>query len=373
MRRVRELDGLRAIAVIAVLWLHAATLCPALRFGPIMRWGSTAVDLFFVISGFLITGIILNSGGSPGFLTTFYVRRSLRIWPIYYLCLLGIAAVNPILPRPFAVDGLGYYLTYLQGVPSYWAGRTPEFCKAFAHTWSLAVEEQFYLIWPGLVLWLGSRRLARACGTMIAIAIAARASGVLDSQLLLTRCDGLAMGAGLALVLSETERVTRHIARYYTAFAAMIAVGCLVVIAADLAGLSQAFNPLRPDAILVRIGKSLTLFACNVAFAGMIGLCACGSGHRRLRFLRVQWVCGLGTISYGLYLYHNLLLAFAHQRLGRPDLSPAAAVAALVGTLVLAILSWRFVEKPILNLKDRFAYDRPRGERGRGALQVSRG
>ena len=115
-----------------------------------MRWGWTAVDLFFVISGYLITTILLRGRSTPGALANFYARRSLRIWPIYYLALAAFLVANALIGHPYPTDGLPYYLTYTQNVPRYWGGVVPPFCKAFAHCWSLSVEEQFYLIWPAL-------------------------------------------------------------------------------------------------------------------------------------------------------------------------------------------------------------------------------
>src|SRR4051812_9144594 len=112
MPRVPELDALRAFAAGIVLLFH---LRPE---GFVFGW--TGVDLFFVLSGYLITTIILQHQAAPGFLRNFYVRRGLRIWPLYYLTLFGLVALNPFLPRPQPMAGLPYYLTYTQNVPSYW-------------------------------------------------------------------------------------------------------------------------------------------------------------------------------------------------------------------------------------------------------------
>ena len=151
MRRVAELDSLRGLAALTIIVYHLWFMhVPQL---------STAVDLFFVLSGFLITTIILDNEATEGFLVTFYVRRSLRIWPIYYLSLLALVLLNPFLPTPEPMDGLPYYLTYTQKLPLYWAGVEPPFSSAFEHTWTLAVEEQFYLLWPALVCLLGRRWL----------------------------------------------------------------------------------------------------------------------------------------------------------------------------------------------------------------------
>ncbi|HKI18261.1 MAG TPA: acyltransferase, partial [Isosphaeraceae bacterium] len=112
-QRVRELDALRGLACLLILVYH---LMPHRVPG-----GWAGVDLFFILSGFLITSIILKSFHERHFLAHFYVRRGLRIWPVYYLTVLLLAAATPILPRPYDLGGLPYLLTYTQNVPLYWS------------------------------------------------------------------------------------------------------------------------------------------------------------------------------------------------------------------------------------------------------------
>ena len=165
MRRIPELDALRALAALVVLLFH---LNP-----PRFFFGWTGVDLFFVLSGYLITTIILDHQGQRGFLRNFYARRGLRIWPIYYIALFAVVATAPLVPRDRRppLNGLGYYVTYLQNITLYQLRPPPEFHIAFDHTWTLALEEQFYLIWPALIalaslaLWdRWGLRLARRVG-----------------------------------------------------------------------------------------------------------------------------------------------------------------------------------------------------------------
>src|SRR5262249_12621797 len=130
--------------------------------------------LFFVLSGYLITNIILKYEESPHFIMSFYARRGLRIWPIYFLLLFVLVAVNCFLPHPYSLAGLPYYLTYTQNAPLYWGKPMPPFNPAFDHPWTLALEEQYYLLWPALVLCVGKRRLVWLCLALIAIAFVAR-------------------------------------------------------------------------------------------------------------------------------------------------------------------------------------------------------
>lgn len=360
MRRVPELDSLRALAMAVVVWLHAATLAGPLQVAPLMRWGWTAVDLFFVISGYLITTILLRGRPTAGFLANFHARRSLRIWPIYYLALAAFLAANLLLSHPFPTDGLPYYLTYTQNVPLTWGGVVPPFCKAFAHCWSLAVEEQFYLIWPAAVLIGGRKNLAPLCLVVMGLAVASRACG-LDSQLLVTRCDGLAIGGLLAGLLFDEARVRKHASRLRLGLALTAAVGLGYLLVAE----AFAFGPATR--------KPLDLLAINGIYAALVGSTVLASGHPALAALRSGRLIALGQISYGVYLYHNLLFALAQKAAGR-DEPPAWLILAMIGlTLVVAAASWRFVERPFLALKDRFPSGESPAPARRPEVGLSRG
>jgi peptidoglycan/LPS O-acetylase OafA/YrhL len=363
MRRLPELDALRAIAAIVVISLHAGILARALRFPLLMMWGATAVDLFFVISGYLITMIVLNEGESKHFFWNFYIRRSLRIWPIYYLAISAFAVANLVLAQPFPMDGLPYYLTYTQNVQRYWFGQEPSFCKAFAHTWSLAVEEQFYLIWPALVRLVGRRRLVPLTAGLMVLAIVARGWWQLDPQLLVTRCDGLALGGLLAALFAGGDAALRSSKRLRLAFGA-IGIGSLFYLLNITIKNYSGFDETMFSASnrSPREG-SFSLFGFNLLFFSIVGLCVCLSGQGAMRLLRIGALSYLGRISYGLYLYHNLILALAQKATGSRELSLPTALIALAATLAVAALSWTFVERPLLALKDRFAYCRQDGPR----------
>jgi peptidoglycan/LPS O-acetylase OafA/YrhL len=349
MRRVTELDSIRGLAALAILFYH-------LWFVNVTLLG-TAVDLFFVLSGYLITTIILDNQATDGFLVTFYVRRSLRIWPIYYLSLLALVALNPFLSAPARLDGLPYYLTYTQKLPHYWSGVEPPFIPAFRHTWTLAIEEQFYLLWPALVCLLGRRCLVPLAVVLVVVALSARYEGM-NPWLLATHCDGLALGGLLALLLLDRERVARAVRSFGLAF------GSLVLWALSfpawggrlLAPLGQAVPALaRPEAL-----SSLKMLFINVGYFGVVGMTVVFANRPAVRWLRDGRLAYLGQISYGLYLYHHIVFflwddwAVAHGIRGAPWLGALK----LASTFALAALSWRFVERPVLALKDRFHYRR---------------
>jgi peptidoglycan/LPS O-acetylase OafA/YrhL len=359
MRRVPELDALRGVAAVGILMFH-------LRFVgafPLLR---TCVDLFFVLSGYLITTIILTGGDAPGFLGRFYARRALRIWPIYYLTLVAFVAGNAFLPPPHhqPTAGLPYYLTYTQFIPGYWFAATPPLgIYLFEHTWTLAAEEQFYLIWPLLLLVLGRKALVPLAIGFVACPVVLRTAG-LRPNMLLTHSDGLALGGLLAALLRDRARLDRHRAAFRLGF---VAVGAGVALApwwgrllpaASVAGLAHRAWP-RVDPL--RMEASLFLLRAGVVYACLIGLVVCSAGHPLLAPLRRRRLCYVGSISYGLYLYHPLIfwvVGLARFALGFRG-SVWVDVVRVGACFAVASLSWRFIERPLLKLKDRFSYGDP--------------
>lgn len=355
-RRVPELDGLRGIAALAVVIFHVNP--------PWLPFGWAAVDLFFVLSGYLITAIILREGHSPGFLPTFYRRRGLRTWPIYYLTLAAIVLLAPILTRPYRWWALPSEIAYLQGLPHAWGAASARFTAYLNHTWSLAIEEQFYLIWPALVLLAGCRaRVVAALASTCALgSIVARSRGM-AFDCLPGRADGLALGGLLAaLTSSGATPLRRPIARFG-------------LISGTVAGLAlfAARGSLAPGSGLVHHPGSLIL-AVNLASFGLIGLLIANPTSRAWSPLRFPPIQGLGKISYALYLYHFPLLIAAldlARRLGIGGKLQGVRLLAIVASIGLAALSWRFLERPLLARKDRLTY-RPDPHTGRGDL-ASRG
>ena len=353
MKRVPELDSLRALAAVVVLFFHLDPL----RYFP----GWTGVDLFFVLSGYLITSIILENAGSPGFTLNFYARRSLRIWPIYYLTLLGLVAANPFLAHPDKLADLPYALTYTQNLPLYWGKQPPPTHPAFDHAWTLAIEEQFYLAWPALVLWAGRRRLVPLCVLTILIALASREGSNwiiphYSERLLIARSDGFALGGLLAWVFAEGGWADLRRDR------ALLACG----LAAGLATLylawgCWAYSPLGLIGLPTPIYPAEVIFAFALLYAGIIGLVVLHAGARWLRPLRFRGLVYLGQISYGLYLYHYVVYWIIDGCQPRPhshetDQPWTTQAVKLSATLAVAVASWHLIERPILRWKDRFRY-----------------
>lgn len=343
MRRVSELDGLRGLAALAVVVYHFAS--------HVFPWGNLGVNLFFVLSGYLITAIVLEDGASPGFLPKFYARRSLRIWPPYYLtiALLVVFGLGP-------ATGLGYYLSYTQGAPLYFGARVrlpvlvPDWPQ-FNHSWTLAVEEQFYLVWPALLLAVGGRRVpALALGC---IAASATLRGYRLSPILLPGCmDGLAAG-GLLAARRRAGRPDR---------AGLSLLAAAVAYIAGLAASGVAAPVLRLNPAVMRATWGLTW---SFAFYAVVAWVSANAATWRTAPLRFGPLVWLGTVSYGVYLYHIPIAAVWLIARGRlVELTGAGwltrlplGVVAIPLTLAAAALSWRFLERPALRLKRHFEYD----------------
>jgi peptidoglycan/LPS O-acetylase OafA/YrhL len=345
--RIPELDAIRGIAAIAIVIFHSNVR----RF----PWGWAAVDLFFVLSGFLITGIVLRHGGTRGFLPRFYVRRALRIFPVYYLVVLGLVVFHNALPRQVDPRGLIYELTYTQFLPYYWFAESPRYSHYLGHTWTLAVEEQFYLVWPALILLAGRSRWRVAALSLATVA----GSFILRSRgysvaLLGARADGLALGGLLAALLAGREGTALAASRgFRTALASMAIVSAAILTALAIfvgMGPTDVFPPWTGTVVL----------AFSTLWLGLIGLVVIHSGHPRLAVLRRPRLRWVGKVSYGLYLYHFLVILISGDIFkamgfrGQPFWREAPTIGIC---FVIAGLSWRYIEKPILGLKDRFPYE----------------
>jgi peptidoglycan/LPS O-acetylase OafA/YrhL len=343
--RIAELDALRGLAALAVVIFHAN---PAW-----LPMGWAAVDLFFVLSGYLITSIIVRDGDTPGFLRTFCIRRGLRTWPIYYLIIAVVIALSPALRRPAHWPGLPYLLTYTQGLPRAWSGSATPFSTYLGHTWTLAIEEQFYLLWPVLVLAAGKRRLALVTLTCAAGSAWARGHGfAMDT--LLARSDGLALGGWLAAIRHTSGTPARWTK------GVRVALGALGILALGTLAARQGLGTRG----LWR-SPGLTVLAFNLVWLGTLDFVLTHSGHPALRPLRWSPLRQLGQVSYGLYLYHLPILLIAvniGRGLGLPGKLYGLKVLAALACIPVAALSWRFIERPLLDRKDRFAF-RPTPDR----------
>lgn len=351
MKRIAELDAIRGIAALAIMVNH-------LPFSNrLTHLGAYGVDLFFVLSGYLITTIILKNSGSPGFMTSFYARRSLRIWPIYYLALVVVMAINPLLHPPFSLRAWPYYATYTQGIQEYWFGQVPAFSPLLDHTWTLALEEQYYLIWPALVVLLGRRSVAPLAIVLTLVAITARSFGF-SNRILLGRCDGFALGGLLAVVLLNGEAARARPKGYLLGFGliALVALGY----PAWGGPMTRLARLVWPSLDAVAVAGSLRLSAVTTVFFSVVGVILLLAGRPMLVGLRDRRLVFLGQISYGIYLYHYPVYYLIDTMTGHGTAWWAVALK-IVTSVAVASLSWRWIESPILGLKSRFSYRRDQG------------
>lgn len=365
------LDGMRGIAVLAVMAFHfsefsgisASTVALGAWHG-ISSAGWIGVDLFFVLSGFLITGILYDSKGEAGYFRTFYTRRALRIFPLYYGVLAVFFLLLPLLfPASDAVrantSSQVWYWTHLSNVQIALDGWTAS-SFYLVHFWSLAIEEQFYLIWPVVVLLLSGRQLVRFCAAVMVFSLLLRAwlfatgAGVSAYVLMPARMDTLAFGAVLAIALRDPS-MHAHLRR----LARPLAVACATLLCAVLVW-RGALD--KTDAVTGTIGFTLlgALFSAAMFFA-----VTTAAGSRWNRMLSSRVLRFFGKYSYALYVFHQpiaLLLAatglpLALGGLGAPELAAQVIYTAVAGTVsvVAALMSWNLYEKQFLKLKDRLA------------------
>jgi peptidoglycan/LPS O-acetylase OafA/YrhL len=334
-----QLDSVRGIAISLVLIGHfGTTLAGNFGFLFLMRFlntfGQIGVRLFFVLSGFLITGILLRSRELPKrqAFKLFYTRRFIRIFPIYYLLLAILLMTN--------LDGFraDAWWHVLYGTNFLVAHLGWEHGQATSHFWSLAVEEQFYLIWPLLVLFLSLRKLKWVIVATVFGSVGFRILGTYyfrwghtASQVLLPGClDSLGLGALLAF---NDERTFKHL-RY------------LAYVFAPLLGLIMVLKGFDCGADLYQVFYEISIAACSAVF-----VYAAASGIQGLtgRVMMNPTLQYIGVISYAIYLFHIPIYVAVHQRIR----------ITLVVCLFLAIASRYLIEKPLNRLKRKFEYPLP--------------
>lgn len=346
---IPQFDGLRALSILAVFIAHSEFL-RSLPGAVILEYGRIGVDLFFVLSGFLITGILLDSKGSSHYFRNFYIRRALRIWPLYYLILLIIYLLtSQFLPQMKDGNVWLYFTVYIQNL--FLQLKIP---YGLEPTWSLAVEEQFYMTWPLLVFLLKKRTLAAILPCLVFISLVLRVVGHQHGAPLkfvhnftLCRMDAISLGSLAAIWLrSSTCTVTRwrQLAGWF------LAVG--------LTGIAIARILLNQQSTIV----SYTFIA--IVFVGFLGLALVSDPDRSFlgRLLTLRPLRYTGRISYGLYLLHMplflLLSGFIQEHpilTKHPNLrNVLSALAQFTLAFLVATVSWKFFELPLLRLKRFF-------------------
>lgn len=354
LKYMKQLDGLRAIAVFAVLYTHYLPKNYWI-FG--IYWGELAVKLFFVLSGFLITSILLKcrqyiaSGKQTRSFTLrqFYIRRLLRLFPLYYATLALAALVN----IPPVRETIAWHIPYLSNV--YFAIQG-DFYGSVSHFWSLAVEEQFYLLLPWLILFLPKKSLLPTIIILILVGPLFRLAGSIVGLnqvaiwvLMPSSLDTLGLGSLLAYLRHQEELFNISRKKLVNVFA---------LIGLPLWLLINIINRIHSPILLVNV---LDYTALGFIFTWLIAQVSRGLKGIIGEILESKPMVYIGKISYGIYVIHNFMPYIIRKTfhvLGLSEYSKQIVIAifSTVATIILASISWHFLEKPINDLKRFFQY-----------------
>ena len=365
------LDGLRGLAILAVIAHNLQLLdSPNSALGAaveiVLDRGWVGVQLFFVLSGFLITGILLDTRHALNHFRSFYARRALRIFPLYYVALTVLLVGLPWLGVPHAG-----HPTLVQQLPfwfyvSNWTQAHAYDGASVSHFWSLAVEEQFYLLWPFLLHRCRPTAVLRVCIAVAVLAFVARVVLLhldVDPHAIymasVARMDALALGGALAAAL----RVPRA--------AAWLAPrsGTLLLVAVGMGACGAVVTHGYPR--LSMLDESFGYAVLSIALTALVGASVTADGAGRggpLGWLRAAPLRAVGKYSYAMYVLHRPLndllgVPWLVPRLPQPTTSVLATVVYLglltLVTFLLAMLSHRWIERPFLRLKDRHRAEPP--------------
>ncbi len=339
-QKIPQLDAVRGIAILVVLAhnLHGFSSPP---FSLVTNYGWMGVDLFFVLSGFLITGILLDLKSSENYFRNFYARRSLRIWPLYYSMLILMFVILPLVRPQDAHEvfqrstpwwSYPFFLqNFLVAAPALAAG-------PLGVSWSLAVEELFYLVWPFVVRFVSRESLQWIAWAVLLASPMLRLQFIARHWIIYSnpfcRLDGMMAGALLAILVRKSGFAPGRLLK---------AAWVLFLIGVPLAITTAAYGVMWLVFSMAVLASAsflyLALFEANRWFRAMLT-------NRFLMFT--------GTISYALYLLHKFP-DDAIKRLHWKEAHPIAAFwLAVAASYLLAIASWNFLEKPILSLKKFF-------------------
>ena len=354
-KHLPQLDGLRAFAILPVLLTHSWPDYPSFtwlgRLGPA---GWIGVDLFFVLSGFLITGILIDARGGENYFRNFYVRRGLRIWPLYFAMLFYMFVIVPRIGRWGAEQfdsqhfAWYYYVIYVQNFLFGTHGPFP-----LAVTWSLAIEEHFYLVWPLVVAFAKREHLAKILIGFIMVVTIGRYFGMHyfgNAHNSFFRMDEMAYGALIACWVRSEDFSAAKLRKWSL-------VGAWAIVPTVYWILTQAdWSWLRSHGVVYVL--------LSVGFTSWLGLALTARpGSALMKVLNNRFLRYTGKISYGLYIFHPIFFPYYKGwALFRWSNSLknrfVGDMVTLIGEFALlylaATISWKLFEQPILRLKERF-------------------
>lgn len=364
------LNGYRGIAILLVFLSHCISQAGGQQlefadsfYKKLIGLGWCGVDAFFVLSGFLITGILLDTRDQPNFFANFYARRMLRIFPVYYVFLsIFLGVISPLIRSYEYKNTLDsaqiWYWFHLENWKWIFQGVTDN--GPIVHFWSLALEEQFYLVYPALIYILPRRLLSWLLGIVILSALLFRSWLLLTHPLIfnltdtiyinpLCRVDTLAIGSLIAVWMRSKQMIPRLL---WISPIVMIVSG----ISLSIIFITQGdLDPLNP--VVQSVGFSLVaIFLSSLLILSVTQ----PQDSPLVQVLSWSPLKGLGTISYGFYVYHFPLCLMLCNRIylyiGKSFILGHLASVFFCGvlTLVVSLLSWYCLEQPILSLKTYF-------------------
>lgn len=372
LNHITELDGIRGFAVLLVIIFHFLNQ-PILSdnlfdhiFKETFSIGWIGVDLFFVLSGFLITRILINTKSSTNYFTSFYYKRTLRIFPLYYLYLILIFFIlypllfnkvseveqNKIL---MSEHSQAWFWLYASNIKQVIDGAF--FGGGLGHLWSLSIEEQFYIVWPCIIYFFSVKNAKLISWILILLALLLRVYICfynIDPEVIyvftLTRMDALVMGALVAIYLSENTVIN-----YVFVKRLLLGTCFFTVMLIYLFGPHSGKHPL-----IYTIGYTLTA----VTFSLLILLTQSTTVFFARPVFKSSFMVFFGKYSYAIYIFHPLVRQVMLKLVGEPKVilgtqtpwSIAFVLLCTAGTVLVALISWNLFEKWFLKLKDKFAF-----------------
>jgi peptidoglycan/LPS O-acetylase OafA/YrhL len=365
-RHIPALDAIRGLAILMVTYYRFGGGSPEYASAgdglPLHEIGSRGVELFFVLSGFLITGILYDSKDQPHFFRNFYARRTLRIFPLYY----GVLLLGLVLLPAMSSAAASWYVEareqqawlwfYGANVLQSWRGAWS--LGWFNHFWSLAIEEHYYLLWPMVVFFLSRKQALVACGALFALSAGSRVAWVLlggndvaPEVFTLFRLDAIVLGSALALLVRGP-------------------LGLRGLVKPAIAGVALSLPVLIGVSLLDRRVFTIPESFWAIFFgAAIILVLAAREGGMIERAGRSRVLRFFGKYSYGMYVFQSLLIPVMAgvvtatglaASLGSPLLGQLAYLLIMfAATTGMALLSWHAYEKHFLKLKSRFEARRP--------------
>ncbi len=351
LRHFKELDGIRALAALMVMFFHffqnvEAKTTMLLLIKKYSIFGQTGVSLFFVLSGFLITRILLNTKKSPSYFRKFYFRRAVRIFPLYYLFLLITYFLVPLLEHtpfiPFAQQV--YFWIYLQNFATtfHWKADGP------GHFWSLAVEEHFYLFWPFLIYFLSSiKNIKNAIVLIIIIATITRYLLIINGYeffyFTFSRMDELAVGALLAIWECEGKLKPEYSKKFGIMFFLIILPTLALWILTTGLGLD-----------IIQVSKFILLAFCYFCLIGFVITIKDSNWFKKLLCFNI--FSYTGKISYGLYVFHPLCFWLIRRHINLDSIL-LDFILSFAFCYIISSISYYFFELKFLSLKEKFEYN----------------